>query len=97
VKEESGYSVRAARLLALWDLDKHPPPPPPFHLSKFVFLYDLLDATYLGRARIPRGSVSFARLCCRSFHWAASPRGRPKGFSSALMIVGDQRSLSISR
>ncbi len=28
VREESGYEVRAVRLLALWDRDKHGPPPP---------------------------------------------------------------------
>lgn len=42
VKEESGYSVRAARLLALWDRNKHPHPPLPFHVYKLVFLCDLL-------------------------------------------------------
>jgi ADP-ribose pyrophosphatase YjhB (NUDIX family) len=37
VKEESGYAVRAVRLLALWDRDKHPHPPIPFHVYKLYF------------------------------------------------------------
>src|SRR5215203_5974581 len=37
VKEESGYEVRAVRLLALWDRDKHPHPPLPFHVYKIYF------------------------------------------------------------
>jgi ADP-ribose pyrophosphatase YjhB (NUDIX family) len=42
VKEESGYEVRAVRLLALWDRDKHPHPPLPFHVYKIYFECDLL-------------------------------------------------------
>ena len=42
VKEESGYEVRAVRLLALWDRDKHPHPPLPFHVYKLVFQCELL-------------------------------------------------------
>ena len=41
VKEESGYEVRAVRLLALWDRDKHPHPPIPFHVYKLFFLCEL--------------------------------------------------------
>ncbi len=42
VKEESGYEVRAVRLLALWDRDKHPHPPLPFHVYKLFFRCELL-------------------------------------------------------
>jgi ADP-ribose pyrophosphatase YjhB (NUDIX family) len=42
VKEESGYEVRAVRLLALWDRDKHPHPPLPFHVYKLYFRCELL-------------------------------------------------------
>jgi ADP-ribose pyrophosphatase YjhB (NUDIX family) len=42
VKEESGFDVRAVRLLALWDRDKHPHPPTPFHVYKLVFRCELL-------------------------------------------------------
>ena len=38
VEEESGYRVGAVRLLALWDRDKHPHPPMPFHVYKVCFL-----------------------------------------------------------
>src|SRR5918997_1263845 len=42
VKEEAGYEVRAVRLLALWDRDKHPQPPLPFHVYKLFFRCELL-------------------------------------------------------
>jgi ADP-ribose pyrophosphatase YjhB (NUDIX family) len=42
VKEESGFDVRAVRFLALWDRDKHPHPPIPFHVYKLVFQCELL-------------------------------------------------------
>jgi ADP-ribose pyrophosphatase YjhB (NUDIX family) len=42
VEEESGYRVRAVRLLALWDRDRHPHPPLPFHVYKLCFLCELL-------------------------------------------------------
>jgi ADP-ribose pyrophosphatase YjhB (NUDIX family) len=42
VKEETGYEVRAERLLALWDRDKHPHPPLPFHVYKLYFECELL-------------------------------------------------------
>ncbi len=46
-KEESGYRVRAVRLLALWDRDKHPHPPMPFHVYKLVFQCGLLGGAPL--------------------------------------------------
>jgi ADP-ribose pyrophosphatase YjhB (NUDIX family) len=47
VKEESGFDVRAVRLLALWDRDKHPHPPTPFHVYKLVFRCELLGGDLL--------------------------------------------------
>lgn len=38
VREESGYVVRAARLLAVWDREKHGHPPHPAHIYKLMFL-----------------------------------------------------------
>jgi ADP-ribose pyrophosphatase YjhB (NUDIX family) len=38
VREESGYTVRIERLLAVWDMNKHAHPPSPFHIWKLVFL-----------------------------------------------------------
>jgi ADP-ribose pyrophosphatase YjhB (NUDIX family) len=42
VLEESGFVVRAVKLLAFWDRDKHPHPPIPFHSFKLVFRCELL-------------------------------------------------------
>jgi ADP-ribose pyrophosphatase YjhB (NUDIX family) len=42
VREESGYRVRAVRLLACWDRDKHPHPPIPFHSYKLLFLCEIV-------------------------------------------------------
>lgn len=45
VREESGYRVRATRLLALWDRDKHPHPPIPHHTYKLYFQCELLGGS----------------------------------------------------
>ena len=45
VREESGYTVKAVRLLACWDRDKHPHPPIPFHAYKLVFRCELLGGS----------------------------------------------------
>ncbi|CAD6550683.1 NUDIX hydrolase [Paraburkholderia sabiae] len=37
VQEESGYTVRIERLLAVWDMNKHGHPVSPFHIWKIVF------------------------------------------------------------
>lgn len=42
VREESGYIVKAVKLLACWDRNKHPHPSIPFHAYKLVFHCDLL-------------------------------------------------------
>ena len=42
VREESGYIVKAVRLLACWDRNKHPHPPIEFHAYKLVFHCELL-------------------------------------------------------
>jgi ADP-ribose pyrophosphatase YjhB (NUDIX family) len=42
VLEESGYIVRAVKLLACWDRNKHPHPVIPFHAYKLVFHCELL-------------------------------------------------------
>lgn len=43
VREESGYSVRPIKLLALFDRNKHPHPPSPYHIYKLFFLCELLE------------------------------------------------------
>ncbi len=42
VQEESGYVVKAVKLLACWDRNKHPHPPIPYHAFKLVFRCELI-------------------------------------------------------
>ena len=42
VREESGYRVRAVRLLSAYDRDRHDHPPIPYHVYKLVFLCEIL-------------------------------------------------------
>ncbi len=42
IVEESGYRVRATKLLALYDRNKHGHPPFPFHVYKLFFQCELL-------------------------------------------------------
>jgi ADP-ribose pyrophosphatase YjhB (NUDIX family) len=42
VLEESGYVVKAAKLLACWDRNKHPHPAIPFHAYKLLFECELI-------------------------------------------------------
>ncbi len=42
VREESGYEVKAVKLLALYDRNRHAHPPHPQHIYKLFFLCDLL-------------------------------------------------------
>ena len=44
-KEESGYDVNAGRLMAIYDRDRHPHPPGPFHVYKLIFLCDLVGGS----------------------------------------------------
>ena len=43
VREESGYRVRAVRLLSAYDRDRHPHPLIPYHVYKLIFLCEILD------------------------------------------------------
>ena len=61
VKEESGYEVRAVRLLALWDRDKHPHPPIPFHVYKVVFQCELLGGEPLAASTETEGVRFFSK------------------------------------
>ena len=61
VKEESGYEVRAVRLLALWDRDKHPHPPIPFHVYKLYFQCELLGGSPLAASTETEGVGFFSR------------------------------------
>jgi ADP-ribose pyrophosphatase YjhB (NUDIX family) len=80
--EESGYSTRAVRLLALLDRDRQGYPPHPWHIWKAIFLCELTgaehgelgaetqDARFFGRDSLPeplRVGVSTRRLIERCF------------------------------
>jgi ADP-ribose pyrophosphatase YjhB (NUDIX family) len=41
--EESGYRVRALKLISAYDRDRHPHPPIPYHVYKLNFLCEVLD------------------------------------------------------
>ncbi len=43
VREESGYRVRAVRLISAYDRDRHGHPPIPYHVYKLVYLGEILD------------------------------------------------------
>ena len=69
VREESGYLVRAVKLLSVHDRDRHGHPPIPYHVYKLVFRCEVLDApplpeidadgvAFFGEAEIPELSVS---------------------------------------
>jgi ADP-ribose pyrophosphatase YjhB (NUDIX family) len=42
VKEESGYDVKAIKLLAVTDYKKHPHPPSPYHIYKLFILCEII-------------------------------------------------------
>jgi len=48
VREESGYVVRAVKLLACWDRNKHSHPAIPFHAYKLVFRCELVGGASSG-------------------------------------------------
>jgi ADP-ribose pyrophosphatase YjhB (NUDIX family) len=67
--EESGYSVRAVKLLAAYDRDRRGHPPMAHHVYKLVYLCELLDETplskvdtngalFFGEGEIPELSVT---------------------------------------
>ena len=69
VYEESGYRVRAVKLLAAYDRDRHGHPPIPYHVYKLVFLCEFLEeapsgeidteeVAFFGEAEIPEPSAS---------------------------------------
>lgn len=42
VREESGFLTRAVKLAALYDRNKHPHPPHPFHVYKLFFICEII-------------------------------------------------------
>jgi ADP-ribose pyrophosphatase YjhB (NUDIX family) len=43
VREESGYGVRAVRLISAYDRDRRGHPPLPYHVYKLVFLCEVIE------------------------------------------------------
>lgn len=92
VREESGYEVRPERLLAIYDRDKHPHPPCPFHIYKLFIecriiggearaSLETLDVGFFPVAKLPQLSVSRVTEdeIARLYLLAASP-GQPAEF-----------------
>lgn len=42
IKEESGYDAVPTKLLAVWDKNKHPHPPEPFHYYKLFIQCEII-------------------------------------------------------
>jgi len=47
IQEESGYHTRAVKLLAVYDRNRHPHPPLPYHVYKLFFQCELLGGSPL--------------------------------------------------
>jgi ADP-ribose pyrophosphatase YjhB (NUDIX family) len=86
VFEESGYRVRASKLLALYDRAKHAHPPMPYHVYKVFFQCELLggqptlsaetdDVGFFAEDGLPRLSVArvTAKQLTRFFAHARHP------------------------
>ena len=50
VREESGYHVKAVKLLACWDRNKYPHPTIPFHAFKLLFLCEIVGGAPMASA-----------------------------------------------
>ncbi|MCC6616549.1 MAG: NUDIX hydrolase [Anaerolineae bacterium] len=59
VWEESGYRVRATKLLALYDRNKHDHPPHIYHIYKVFFLCELLSDERAEGDNLETASVGF--------------------------------------
>ncbi len=69
VYEESGYRVRAVKLIAAYDRDRHGHTPIPYHVYKFFFLCEIVDESpslavdadgvgFFGEDELPELSIS---------------------------------------
>jgi ADP-ribose pyrophosphatase YjhB (NUDIX family) len=69
VHEESGYRVRAAKLIAAYDRDRQGHPPIPYHVYKLIFLCEIVDQApslaveadgvgFFGERELPELSIS---------------------------------------
>ena len=62
VFEESGYRVRATKLLALYDRNRHPHAPAAFHTYKMFFQCELLDEARDITPNFETSGIGFFRL-----------------------------------
>lgn len=85
-REESGLLVKARKLLAVWDRNKHPHPPHPFHIYKMVFLCEITggapaagpetsDVAFFAEDGIP--PLSLARILPRQVQRIFEHAGHP--------------------
>ena len=65
VREEAGLIVKARRLLAVWDRNKHPHPPLPFHVYKLVFHCEITGGALGAEGRNIRRGVLCGKLSFR--------------------------------
>jgi ADP-ribose pyrophosphatase YjhB (NUDIX family) len=89
VREETGLAVSAVRLLALWDMRKHPHPPQAWYIYKAAILCrvlegelqaetsETLDARWVAREELPQLELSTGRITLpqleRLFAYAQQP------------------------
>ncbi len=76
VREESGFTVKAVKLAALFDRNRHPHPPFGFHLWKAFFLCELLAGE--AQASIETSAVGVLRRA-RPASLVAGPHQWPAG------------------
>jgi ADP-ribose pyrophosphatase YjhB (NUDIX family) len=62
VYEESGYRVRAVKLLALYDRNKHEHPPHLFHIYKLFFLCELISDEQVDTDNLETQNAAFFAL-----------------------------------
>ncbi len=72
VREESGFTVKATKLAALFDRNRHLHPPFGFHLWKAFFLCELLGGVRRRRVSRPAPWGSSPSTTCRPCRRAAS-------------------------
>ena len=87
VREESGYLVKAVKLLACWDRNKHAHPAIPFHAYKLLFLCEIAGGVpmvssettavgFFAENEIP--PLSTSRTLAEQIHYAFSARRAPE-------------------
>ena len=76
VYEESGYRVRAVRLISAYDRDRHGHPPIPYHVYKLVFLREILGEPVSPHVARLTAWVSSISTSCQGSRSPALPPSR---------------------